>query len=123
MSQQQTFPPAFAGFENMSDIARQSLETMSGAFSTWLHDAGRMQAEAIRFLSDRFNKDVQLIAEFSQCKRPEDVIAVQTRLVNDLVSDYMSESKTMFSLLGEASKHGLEIAQRAVPKTTVAGES
>lgn len=109
-------PEFEAGLEGISEAARQSLETMSGAFSTWLQDTSRMQAEAVRFLGERFNKDMALIGRLSQCRRPEDVRALQTQLVGELVADYMNESKTMFSLLGEASSHGLDLVKKSAPR-------
>ncbi|NCT66194.1 MAG: hypothetical protein GXC76_00975 [Rhodanobacteraceae bacterium] len=111
-------PEFVAGLEGMSEAARQSLATMSGAFSTWLQDASRMQGEAVRFLGERFHKDMELIGRLSQCKRPEDVLSLQTQLVGELIADYMNESKTMFSLLGEASKHGLDLVKKSAPRPT-----
>ena len=69
-------PEFVAGLEGMSEAARQSLATMSGAFSTWLQDASRMQGEAVRLLGERFHKDMELIGRLSQCKRPEDVLSL-----------------------------------------------
>jgi hypothetical protein len=101
------------GFESMSGVAQQSFDSMSKAFSGWLTNANRMQAETIRFVNDRFNKDLQVLSRFGNCRKPEDFIALQSELMTELVSDYMAEGARFFALLGDAQK---DAVQAAAPK-------
>ncbi|MFC4762890.1 phasin family protein [Dyella koreensis] len=102
----------------MSDMARQSLTAMSGAFSAWMHDASKVQAETVRFLNERFEKDMALLTQFAQCKRPDEIAALQAKLLTSLVTDYMEESRTMLTLLGNVSKHNLEQVEKMAHTAT-----
>jgi len=100
----------------MSELARQSLTAMSGAYAAWLQDAGKVQAETVRFLNERFEKDMDLLTQFAHCRRPEEIAALQSKAFAALVSDYARESQTLFGLLGSLSTHGIERIQKlAVP--------
>jgi hypothetical protein len=107
MSKPQT-ATANESISTMSDLAKQSLSALSGAMTAWLHDAGKVQAEAIRFLNERMQKDMDLLGQFSECQTPQDIASVQARLLTSLVTDYAQESQAMFSLLGTLSKHNLD---------------
>lgn len=105
---EQTVSKAPDGMADISAIAKQSFDAMSGAFSTWLRDANRFQAEAIRFLNDRFNKDVQMMSQFATCKKPEEIFELQTKLMSSLVSDYMAEGTKILELFGDVVKAEVE---------------
>lgn len=76
----------------------QSLDTMSNAFSAWLRNANRAQAEAIRFLSDRFNKDLEMMLELAGCRNRKDIFGLRANFASDLVADYIAEGTRVFAL-------------------------
>ena len=73
--------PAFPGF------GKESFEWMSNAFSEWLGNANRMQAEVIRFMGDRYSKDVKMMTRFAECRKPEDFLKLQSELAAELAAD------------------------------------
>jgi hypothetical protein len=105
---EQTVSKNADGMGDISAITKQSFDAMSGAFSTWLRDANRFQAEAIRFLNDRFNKDIQMMSQFATCKKPEEIFELQAKLANSLVSDYMAEGTKVLELFGDVVKAEVE---------------
>jgi hypothetical protein len=113
MNQKQASSSMPEGVEAMSAVAKDSFDSMSRAFSGWLSNANRMQAETIRFVNDRFNKDLQVLSRFGNCRKPEDFIALQSEVMTELVSDYMAEGARFFALLGDAQK---EAVKAATPK-------
>src|SRR5512141_274796 len=92
--------------DGMPAITQQSLDAMSHAFSGWLKNANRLQAEALRFLNDRFNKDVEMMSQFAHCKKPEEFFSLQAKLASNLVSDYTDESSRILALLSDVAKDG-----------------
>lgn len=96
-----TLPEGFGAFAGPS---QQSFEAMSHAYSEWLRNANRMQAELIRFIGDRFSKDVNLISKFTGCKQPEEFLKLQSEALTDLTNDYMQEGARIFALFTETSK-------------------
>lgn len=62
MANADTTPEFAAELEHVSQAAQQSLARMSGAFSSWLHDTTRVQKEAVRFLGERFDKELAMAA-------------------------------------------------------------
>jgi hypothetical protein len=96
------------GIEGMSATTKESFDAMSRAFSGWLGNANRIQSEAIRFLNDRFNKDIEMMSQFANCKKPEEFFNLQAKIANNLVADYTAESTRLLALLSDATKEGLE---------------
>lgn len=102
------------GFGAFAAPSQQSFEAMSHAYSEWLHNANRMQAELIRFIGDRFGKDVNLISRFTGCKQPDEFLKLQSEALTDLTNDYMQEGARIFALFTEASKATAEEFTKAV---------
>jgi hypothetical protein len=103
MSKSKQFPfgngmPSIPGFNN------ESFAWMSSAFSEWLHNTNRVQAEVIRFMGERFSKDVKMVSRFAECRNPEDFIKMQNQVLSELAADYQQEGSRMLALFGEASK-------------------
>ena len=90
--------------EAATESAKASLDTMTKAYANWLKNANRLQAEALRFVSDRFNKDLQLLSRFGSCKRPEDFLGMQSEAMTQMANDYMTEGAKWVALFGEAAK-------------------
>lgn len=100
-------------FESFSAIAHDSLDTVSTAFSNWLHNANQVQNEAIRFLRDRFDKDIASMSSLARCKSLDEVFRLQSQMTSELVSDYMREGARLFELLGTQTE--ANAAQSARP--------
>lgn len=89
-----------AGVDATNHVARQSFDTMSQAFSNWMRNANRVQAETIRFMNERFTKDLQAFSRVGACRKPEDFVGLQSELLTQLVADYMEEGARMMKLFG-----------------------
>jgi len=96
------------GFPGFPATTKASFDSMSHAFSEWLHNANRVQAEMIRFIGDRFSKDVDLISRFAGCKQPEEFLRMQAEALTELTGDYMQEGARIFGLFSQASKETLD---------------
>lgn len=104
MSDHITNPFPFTNLDAMTGSAGSSLQALSDAYVDWLKNANRLQAEAIRFVGDRFNKDVQMIARFAACKQPEEFLSLQSAAANELVKDYLAEGARWITLLGDRAQ-------------------
>src|SRR5215471_832086 len=94
--------------------ARESFESMSNAFSDWLQSANRVQTEMIRFMSDRFSKDLHLMSRLASCKQPDEFLRLQAEAMSEIASDYMQEGAKLLALFGDASRSGYaEVARDA----------
>ena len=69
--------PSIPGFNN------ESFAWMSSAFSEWLHNTNRVQAEVIRFMGERFSKDVKMVSRFAECRNPEDFMKMQNQVLSE----------------------------------------
>ena len=96
---------------------RESFESMSNAFSDWLQSANRVQTEMIRFIGDRFSKDLNLLSRLAGCKQPDEFLRVQAEAVSEIASDYMQEGAKLLALFGEASRSGAEEITRTARVT------
>jgi len=96
------------GVPTLPGLGKESFEWMSTAFSEWLGNANRMQAEVIRFMGDRYSKDVKMMMRFGECRKPEDFLKLQSELAAELAADYQEEGARLFALFGDASKQALQ---------------
>jgi hypothetical protein len=95
------------GFPELTSTARESFETMTRAYSEWLRNANRVQAEMIRFVGERFTKDVSMMSRFADCKKPEDYFKVQGELLTELTADYQQEGARILGLFGDAAQQAM----------------
>ena len=92
------------GMPTFPGLGKESFEWMSTAFSEWLSNANRMQAEVIRFIGDRYSKDVKMMMRFAECRKPEDYLKIQSELAAELTADSQQEGARLLALIGDASK-------------------
>lgn len=92
---------------------RESFESMTNAFAGWLQNANRVQSEMIRFIGDRFSKDLSLISRLASCKQPDEFLRLQAEAMSEIASDYMQESAKLLALFGDASRSSIEEVARA----------
>ena len=69
--------PFGTGMPSIPSFNEESFAWISNGFSEWLHNINRVQAEVIRFMSERFSKDVKMASRFAECRNPEDFMRVQ----------------------------------------------
>lgn len=98
------------GLAAMAVAVRPSIDAYSEGLRAWLADAGRIQTESLRFVGDRFRKDAKWSADLAACRRPKEVVALQTEGVRELVSDYLHEGAAIASLFAAAYRHGIDSA-------------
>ncbi len=96
-----------------ANASRESFESMSNAYSDWLQNANRVQTEMIRFIGDRFSKDLSLISRLASCKQPDEFLRLQAEAVSEIATDYMQEGAKLLAMFGEASRSGAEEVVRA----------
>ena len=101
-------------FEGVNAATRQAFDAMTTGFSGWLRNMTRLQAETSRFVSERFAKDVEMITQLAQCKRPEDVLALQGKLMSGLLADYSEESARFFALVNDVIREGAQELAKSV---------
>lgn len=105
MSKPKQFPFAVPeGMPAVPGFPKESFEWMSNAYSEWLHNTNRVQAEMIRFIGDRFSKDVKMMSRFAECRKPEDFLKLQGEIVAEMAADYQQEGTKILALFGDASK-------------------
>jgi len=105
MSKSKQFPFAMPqGMPAFPGLGKESFEWMSTAFSEWLGNANRMQAEMIRFMGDRYAKDMKMITRFAGCRKPEDFVKLQSEVAAELAADYQEQGARILALFGDASK-------------------
>ena len=103
-------------FMNAAESTKASFEAMNDAYATWIKNANTLQAEAIRFMGERFNKDLQLLSRFGACKKPEEFLGVQSDAAAELVNDYLEEGKRWIALLSSTSADAVKsAAQTSAP--------
>jgi hypothetical protein len=108
MSKQEQSPFTLPqGFATIPGLSKESLESLSGAFSDWMRNSSQIQAELIRFVGDRFSKDVAMISRFASCKKPEEFVAVQSELITGLTNDYLQQGAKLFALSSEVAKESI----------------
>ena len=114
MSKSKPFPFAVPeGMPAVPGFSKESFEWMSNAYSEWLHNTNRVQAEVIRFMGDRFSKDVKMMSRFAECRKPEDFLKLQSEIVTELAADYQQEGAKILALFGEASREAWSEFTRA----------
>lgn len=67
-------------------------------YTTWLGNVAKAQAELLRFVGERFNKDAQILTQFSACRTPADISRLQLALGTDMINDYAAETQRLISL-------------------------
>lgn len=113
--QQNTFamPQNFSGFPGFS---KESFEALSEVFTDSVRNGSRIQAELLRFVGDRFSKDVALISRLAACKEPTAFLNLQSELVSGLTNDYLQEGAKIFALASEVAKENIgKFAKTAIP--------
>lgn len=87
---------------------RQALDAWFKSYSVWLDNANRLQAEAISFLSGRFERDVEVLKKFGNCRKPEDFVSLQSEFTSNLIAEYQQESAKIFGLFNDSLKTAFE---------------
>ena len=102
-------------FMNAAESAKASFEAMSDAYATWIKNANKLQAEAIRFVGERLDKDLQLLSRLGACKKPDEFLALQSDATSELVNDYLEEGKRWIALLSNPANNQAKAADTARP--------
>jgi hypothetical protein len=62
------------------------------------------QREMLGFVTMRLDKDRETIRQFSTCKNVTDALALQSRWMQEMMSDYTAESLKMLSIYTRAGR-------------------
>jgi len=91
------------GMSAVCDAQATSMDALTQAYALWIGNAARIHAEFLRFLSERFQKDAQTLAEFAACRNPAEVMQLQFELASSIPADYFVESQKLLALLDRAA--------------------
>jgi hypothetical protein len=92
--------PTMPTISAMSDTLRSAREfALSGdnnqaltkAAESWFAAATESQREMMGFVSKRLEKDSEAIREMMACRNPADVMAIQSRWIEETLRDYNAE--------------------------------
>jgi hypothetical protein len=84
-------PFAFGGDGPAEAAAKASL--------VGLRNAGRVQAEAMRFAAERLAKDIEMPARFACCQSVESLLEEQWKFTATMMKDYSAEGGRLLDLL------------------------
>ena len=87
--------------ETMWSMDPQSIEAVTNTYRAWVNQANRMQGETMRFVQERFTKELEAAAQLARCKNPIEAFAVQADFAQRMAADYLEESQKLVELTGE----------------------
>ena len=87
---------AFPGFEP------ESMQMAAQAYKGWCKSLMTVNAETMKFLTHRFQQDMQFPMSIVQCRSPQDVAQKQVEFWNTMIKDYTQQTQKMQSLLAES---------------------
>ncbi|HEY3180656.1 MAG TPA: phasin family protein [Casimicrobiaceae bacterium] len=94
----------FPSAETMWNMDPQSFEAVTKTYTAWFNQANRMRDETIRFVQERFTKEVEAAVKLAGCTNPTEALAVQAEFANRLAADYFEEGQKIVELMGEMAK-------------------
>jgi hypothetical protein len=94
--------PTAAGM--MWNIDPQSIEAVTNTYRAWLSQANKMQEETMRFVQDRFTKELEAAAQLARCTNPMDALALQAQVAQKRATDYFEEGQKLVELSSEIAK-------------------
>ena len=90
--------------ETMWILDPQSIEAVSNTYRAWLSQANRMQDETMRFVQERFTKELEAAALLARCTSPIEAFAVQADFAQKMAADYFEEGQKLVELTGDIAK-------------------
>ena len=95
-------PPQASPVENIVDrllnVEQDAAASTLDAYSAWLGNVAKAQAELLRFVGERFSKDAQIFAQFAACRTPVEISRLQVALGTGMIADYAGEAQRLISL-------------------------
>jgi hypothetical protein len=88
----------------MWNIDPQSVEAVTNTYRAWFNQANRMRDESIRFMQERFKKELEAAVKLAACTNPTEAFAVQAEFANKMAADYFEEGQKIVELMGEITK-------------------
>ena len=90
--------------EAMWNMDPQSFEAVTNTYRAWFTQANRMRDETIRFVQERFTKELEATVQLAGCTNPSEAFAVQAEFANKMAADYLAEGQKIVELMGEMAK-------------------
>jgi hypothetical protein len=81
-------------------------QALTKAAEAWLAAATECQREMMSFVSMRLQKDAEAAREMTACKNPADVVAIQSRWVEETLRDYNSEMGKLMTICTKSVNSG-----------------
>jgi hypothetical protein len=88
----------------MWNMDPQSIQAMTDIYTAWLSQASRVQEETMRFVQERFSKELDAATQIARCTNPLEAFALQAELAQKRAEDYVEEGQRLASLTGEIAK-------------------
>ena len=96
--------PAVLTAEAMWNMDPQSFEAVTNTYRVWINQANRMRDETIRFVQERFTKELEAAVKLAGCTNPTEAFAVQAEFANKMAADYFEDGQKIVELMGEIAK-------------------
>jgi hypothetical protein len=93
-----------AGPESLAFGGAGFVEAAVKASMAGLQSAGRVQAEALRFVTERLAKDFEMPARLVACRDFDGVVEEQQKFATTLMKDYSEEGRRVLDLLAEGTR-------------------
>jgi hypothetical protein len=94
----------FPNAEAMWNMDPQSFEAVTNTYRAWFNQANRVRDETIRFVQERFRKELEAAVKLAGCTNPTEAFAVQAEFANKMAADYFEEGQKIVELMGEIAK-------------------
>ena len=94
----------FPNAEAMWNMDPQSFEAVTNTYRVWINQANRMRDETIRFVQERFTKELEAAVKLAGCTNATEALAVQAEFANKMAADYLEEGQKIVELMGEVMK-------------------
>jgi len=90
--------------EAMWNMDPQSFEAVANTYRAWFTQANKMRDETIRFVRERFTKELEAAVQLAGCTNPTEALAMQAEFANKMAADYLAEGQKIVELMGEMAK-------------------
>ncbi|MFL5203368.1 MAG: phasin family protein [Microvirga sp.] len=81
-------------------------QALAKAAESWFAATTESQREMMGFMSERLEKDSEAIREMMACRNPADVMAIQSRWIEETLRDYNAEMTKLMTIYTKSVKGG-----------------
>jgi hypothetical protein len=109
---QQRLGPEMKPAEAAAALPLSALQPMADAYLTFWRNAGKLQTEMLRFMTERMQKDVVHSSRLMACRTPTDFVQAHMEFMTGFFDDYTREGRWVGEMMNNAAKETQETAER-----------